>query len=78
MIIQGEKDTIVKASDARAFCSAAKSAGVTCELHAFPGVGHLLTRNIKVQYRDFDPDPAFAAEAFRFENTFLESLGYMK
>jgi acetyl esterase len=78
MIIQGEKDTIVKASDASSFCSAAKTAGVRCELHVFPGVGHLLTRNIKVQYKDFDPDPAFAAEAFQFENTFLESLGYMK
>ena len=78
MIIQGEEDTIVKASDARAFCSAAKAAGVRCELHVYPGVGHLLTRNIKVQYKDFDSDPAFAAEAFRYENTFLESLGYMK
>jgi acetyl esterase len=78
MIIQGEEDTIVKASDARAFCSAAKAAGVRCEIHVYPGVGHLLTRNIKVQYRDFDSDPAFAAEAFRFENTFLGLLGYMK
>jgi acetyl esterase/lipase len=77
MIIQGEEDTIVKAGDARAFCSAAKAAGVRCELHVYPGVGHMLTRNIKVQYKDFDSDPAFAAEAFRFENGFLESLGYM-
>ncbi len=78
MIIQGEEDTIVKAHDARAFCAAATAAGVRCELHVYPGVGHLLTRNIKVQYKDFDSEPAFAAEAFRFENLFLESLGYMK
>lgn len=77
LIIQGEEDTIVKAGDARAFCSAVKAVGVRCELHIYPGVGHLLTRNLKIQYKDFDPDPAFAAEAFRFENRFLESLGYM-
>jgi acetyl esterase/lipase len=32
MIIQGEEDTIVKATDARAFCSAANAAGFRCEL----------------------------------------------
>jgi acetyl esterase/lipase len=78
LIIQGEEDTIVKANDARAFCSAAKAAGVRCELHVYPAVGHLLTRNLKVQYKDFDADPGFAAEAFGYENSFLESLGYMK
>jgi acetyl esterase/lipase len=78
IIIQGEEDTIVKANDARAFCAAANAVGVRCELHVYPGVGHLLTRNLKVQYKDFDSDPAFAAEAFRYENSFLESLGYMK
>jgi len=78
LIIHGEEDTIVKASDARAFCSAAKAAGVRCELHVYAGVGHLLTRKLKIQYKDFDSDPGFSAEAFRFENTFLKSLGYMK
>ena len=29
-------------------------AGARCELHLYPGVGHLLTRNLKVQYKDFD------------------------
>lgn len=78
LIIQGEEDNIVKTSDARAFCSAAKASGVRCDLHVYAGVGHLLTRNLKVQFRDFDADPKFTAEAFRLENTFLQSLGYLK
>lgn len=78
LIIQGEEDTIVKANDARAFCSAAKAAGARCELQVYSGVGHLLTRNLKVQYKDFDTDPAFATDASRLENTFLKSLGYIE
>jgi acetyl esterase len=77
LIIQGEEDTIVYAKDARAFCAAAEKSGVRCELHVYPGVGHLLTRNLKVQYRDFDADPKFAKEAHDLEDAFLVSLGYM-
>jgi acetyl esterase len=78
LIIQGEKDTIVLAQDARAFCAAADRMGARCELHVYPGVGHLLTRNLKVQYKDFDSDPTDAAEAYQLENAFLVSLGYMQ
>jgi acetyl esterase/lipase len=77
LIIQGEEDTIVYAKDARAFCAEAQKSGVRCELHVYPGVGHLLTRNLKVQYRDFDADPKFAKEAHDLEDAFLVSLGYM-
>jgi acetyl esterase/lipase len=78
LIIQGEEDTIVYAKDSRAFCAAAEKDAVRCELHVYPGVGHLLTRNLKVQYRDFDADPKFAREAHEFEDEFLVSLGYMR
>ncbi|HTH53003.1 MAG TPA: alpha/beta hydrolase [Edaphobacter sp.] len=77
LILQGEEDTIVYTKDARAFCDAAQKSGVRCELHIYPGVGHLLTRNLKVQYRDFDADPKFAKEAHELEDAFLVSLGYM-
>jgi acetyl esterase len=77
LIIQGEEDTIVYAKDARDFCVAAQKSGVRCELHIYPGVGHLLTRNLRVQYRDFDADPKFAKEAHEKEDAFLVSLGYM-
>jgi len=78
LIIQGEADTIVYAKDARAFCADATAAHARCELHVYPNVGHLLTRNLKVQYKDFDSDPTDAAEAHRLEDAFLRSLGYIK
>lgn len=77
LIIQGEKDSIVFAKDAIAFRDAAIKAGAKCTLFVYPGVGHLLTRNLKIQYKDFDPDPAMVADAFKKENEFLESIGYI-
>lgn len=77
LVIQGEEDTIVLARDARSFCAAAEKAGATCQLQVYPGVGHLLTRNLKVQYKDFDSDPAFGADAHRREDAFLVSVGYI-
>lgn len=78
LILQGEEDTIVHTSDARSFRDAAVQAGARCELQVYPGVGHLLTRNLKVQYKDFDADPNDAADAHRREDDFLKSLGYLK
>ena len=77
LIIQGDKDTIVFADAATEFCKKAGAAGTRCELHLYPGVGHLLTRNLKVQYKDFDSDPTDAADAHQREDDFLISLGYM-
>jgi acetyl esterase/lipase len=78
LIIQGEEDTIVRTPDARSFCNAAERAGARCELVVYPGLGHLLTRNLKVQYKDFDADPAQGADAHRREDAFLASLGYLR
>ncbi len=78
LIIQGQEDTIVLARDATAFCASAGRIGARCELHVYPGVGHLLTRNLKVQYKDFDSDPADATDAHQLEDAFLVSLGYME
>jgi acetyl esterase/lipase len=64
--------------DARAFCAAAQRAGATCSLHVYPKVGHLLTRNLKVQYRDFDSHPADTADARKKEDAFLAGLGYLR
>jgi len=78
LIIQGQQDSIVYTKDAQAFHDAAIKAGAKCELHVYPHVGHLLTRNIKVQYKDFDSDPADQADAHKKEDDFLIALGYMK
>lgn len=78
LIIEGEQDSIVLAKDARAFRDAATKAGARCELYVYPGVGHLLTRNIKIQYKDFDSDQKDAADAHQREDDFLDALGYTK
>src|SRR5437016_1711865 len=66
---------IVLAKDAEEFCAQAAKVGARCELHMYPGVGHLLTRNLTLQYKDFDSDPAFAANAHQFEDTFWSRSG---
>jgi acetyl esterase/lipase len=78
LVIQGQEDTIVLTPHARAFCEKAREAGATCELHVYPGVGHLLTRNLKVQYRDFDQDPTAGADAHAREDAFLAAIGYTR
>jgi acetyl esterase len=77
LIIQGQQDSIVYTKDAQAFHDAAIKAGAKCELHIYPNVGHLLTRNIKVQYKDFDSDPSDQADAHKREDDFLVALGYI-
>jgi acetyl esterase len=78
LIIQGEQDSIVYCKDAIAFRDAAVKAGAKCTLYVYPGVGHLLTRNLKVQYKDFDSDPADQADAHQREDDFLYALGYLE
>lgn len=78
LIIDGSADSITLASDATAFYNQAIKEGVKCNIHIYPGVGHMLTRNLKVQYKDFDVDPAFVADAHKREDDFLEGLGYYR
>jgi acetyl esterase/lipase len=77
MIIQGEADSIVYAKDARDFRDKATQAGAKCTLYLYPGVGHLLTRNLKVQYKDFTASAEDMADAHQKEDDFLISMGYM-
>lgn len=77
LIIQGEKDSIVFATDAIAFKNMAVTAGAKCTLFVYPGVGHLLTRNLKIQYKDFNATPADQADAHQKEDDFLKSIGYI-
>ncbi|KAJ8135777.1 hypothetical protein OY671_011010 [Metschnikowia pulcherrima] len=77
LIIQGEKDSIVLTSDAVAFRETAEKAGARCKLQVYPGLGHLLTRNLKIQYKDFDIDPKAAVDASQREEDFLTEFGYI-
>jgi acetyl esterase/lipase len=46
-IVNGDKDTLTPLSKAERFCDRVTQAGGICELYVYPGVGHLLTRNLK-------------------------------
>lgn len=73
-IVQGERDTLTPLSGARRFCERVVDAGGRCELVVYPGVGHLLTRNLAHQESDFDPDPAMRADGIARQLAFVDSL----
>jgi acetyl esterase len=74
VVAQGTEDTMTPVAGARRFCAEAAAKGNRCDLHVYPGVGHLLTRNLKEQERDFDPDPAMRADAIEKQERFLREL----
>jgi len=76
-IVNGDKDTVTPLPDARDFRDRVVRAGGVCELHVYPGVGHLLTRNIANQLSDFDPDPAFRADGYTQFERFLRERGFL-
>jgi acetyl esterase/lipase len=61
----------------RRYCAALAALGRRCELHVYPGVGHLLTRNLANQESDFDPDPVARADGIAQHHRFLRSLGFV-
>ena len=73
-IVHGERDTLTPLSGSRRFCELVKAGGGRCDLAEYPGVGHLLTRNLAEQERDFDPDPAARADGNARQVAFLTSL----
>lgn len=77
-IIQGEKDTLTPIASARAFCEKLIAAGGVCQLNAYPGLGHLLTRNLANQESDFDVDPEAVRDANRKIAAFLRARGYIR
>jgi acetyl esterase len=80
IIFSGEQDLVTPNGPAGRFCDAVKGAGGRCELHVYPGVGHLLTRKLDRESQEmgpFDPDPATIADTFEKADAFLASLGYL-
>lgn len=76
-IVNGDKDTLTPLSRAERFRDRVIQAGGVCELHVYPGVGHLLTRNLANQEGDFDPDPEFRADGKARHERFLRERGYI-
>jgi hypothetical protein len=52
--------------------------GHACEMHVYPNVGHLLTRNLANQESEFDPDPTARADGVAKQHGFLRRLGFVK
>jgi acetyl esterase/lipase len=73
-IVHGERDTLTPLSGARRFCERVTAGGGHCELVVYPGLGHLLTRNLANQESDFDPDPEARADGNAKQLAFLKSL----
>jgi hypothetical protein len=48
-----------------------------CEIHVYPGVGHLFTRKLDNQESDFDPDPKVALDARQKGDQFLAERGFL-
>jgi acetyl esterase/lipase len=74
-IVLGERDVLTPPAGARRYCDALAALGKRCDLHLFPGLGHLLTRNLANQESDFDPDPAARADGIARQHRFLRSEG---
>lgn len=80
IIIEGAADTETPLVGVQRFCERAKQVGGTCELHVYPNLGHLLSRNLAPQAQEqgpFDPDPTASNAAQSAEKAFLMNLGYI-
>ncbi len=75
-IVHGDRDTLTPLSGAQRFCERAKAGGSPCEIVVYPGVGHLLTRNLANQESDFDPDPVARDDGNARQLAFLKSLWF--
>jgi acetyl esterase len=81
LIVEGAADTETPLLAVRRFCDGAKEVGGVCELNVYPGVGHILTRNLDPQAQEqdpFDPDPAAMTAAHAAGDAFLMRMGYAK
>jgi acetyl esterase len=81
IIVEGAADTETPLIGAQRFCDRAKELGGTCELNVYPGLGHLLSRNLDPHAQEegpFDPDPASIMDAHAKEDAFLTRIGYTK
>jgi acetyl esterase len=74
VVVHGERDSLTPLSGVRRFCDRVQAGGGSCIVHAYPGVGHLLTRNLANQESDFDPDPVARADGNAKQIEFLRQL----
>ena len=76
-IVSGVEDTLTPHAYAVGFCEQMAAAGNRCEIEAFEGVGHLLTRNLANQESDFDVAPESIERARGAILGFLRREGFV-
>ncbi|HKQ57182.1 MAG TPA: alpha/beta hydrolase [Candidatus Eisenbacteria bacterium] len=76
-IVHGERDNLTPVTAVRSYCAALAKLGRPCDLHVYPGLGHLLTRNLANQEEGFDPDPKARADGVRQHHRFLRRMGFV-
>lgn len=75
LIVQGDADKLTRPAGVIGYCERLRAAGRVCDIAMYPGVGHLLTRNLANQEDDFDPDPKASADAIVRQRDFLAARG---
>jgi acetyl esterase/lipase len=73
-IVHGAEDTLTPLAGSQRFCARLRERGDRCDLHVYPGLGHLLTRNLAHQEDDYDPDPEARAAGIAAHESFLCEL----
>ena len=76
-IVHGEKDTLTPLRGVTKYCEQLRELGRACDLNVYPGLGHLLTRNLANQESDFDPDPKARADGVARHLEFLRQQGFL-
>ncbi|HLK20241.1 MAG TPA: alpha/beta hydrolase [Bryobacteraceae bacterium] len=77
-IFLGDSDILTPSKATIRFCDLVNERGGHCEIHVYPGVGHLFTRKLDNQEDNFDPDPKFVLDAREKGDQFLAARGFLK
>jgi acetyl esterase len=77
LLVAGAEDSVTTLETAERFCKRITEVGGSCELRAFPGLGHLLTRDLEDQRTRLNPDPGAEGEAHRAQVQFLRKIGFI-
>jgi acetyl esterase len=76
IIFVGGSDTLTPAASDKRYCDSVRQHGGECEVHVYPGVGHLFTRKGN-DFGDYDPDPKAIADSTAKGEAFLAAKGFL-
>ena len=77
LIIQGERDSLTPTDAAQRFCAAMRAANRECELALYPGLGHVLSRDLHDQESGEDIDEPALLDSENRMQQFLHAHGIL-